>query len=144
MLLKSVFYEGSNKWLLRQYVYSKLCQICNKMYLKYPIVCIIGTYYSARKEINLEYFRAIYTFANYFIIIAFVFQHAGQKWCIFNWKEQKGIRTDGVTTSQMKVAHTRRSSPLAHLLLFQLEELKNVVQLLSSLTVFNLLGPPQA
>lgn len=111
--LKSVFYEGSSKWFLRQYVYSQLCQICNKMYLKYPIVCTIGTYYSARKEINLlEYFRAIYTFGNYFIIIAFVFQHAGQKWCILNWKEQKGIRTDGVTTSQMKVApHKETFSP---------------------------------
>lgn len=39
-----------------------------------PIVCTIGTYYSARKEINLiEYFRAVSILANYFTIIALVF-----------------------------------------------------------------------
>lgn len=74
-----------------QYEYSELCQICNKMYLKYSVVYTIGMYYSARKEINLiEYFRAVCIFANYFTFIAFVFLQA--QWLemvlpVLSWKE---------------------------------------------------------
>lgn len=53
-------------------------------------MCTIGTSYSAKKGINvIEYFRAIYIFANYFTIIALVFLEA--HWLemvlfVFNWK----------------------------------------------------------
>lgn len=61
-----------------------------KMCLKYPVVCTIGTYYSARKEINLiKYFREIYIFPNYFTVIAFVFlqEHWLEICAVLNWEE---------------------------------------------------------